>query len=272
MPIIVDELTMSILVTGYIWILVPIAVILWKTPALQYIKAVLGGKMMLPVFGEDKILRFVPVKKTIGGLAETKYGYYNIEPNDIYFESKSKVPMALAFSNFAYSINPKMMQIIKKLKESGLRNFNEIESFYKRLQKQGKDLELEIGDKDKKETEFLSSVVEMFKGGIKEFKEAVNPILGHSLNLSDIVYYFKANDRSDLIESEIQRRNIATIKRSGADNMKWLILVGIFIILLAVALYIFSLITPQPVADPNAIGNAVADAINRKVVTGTQIG
>lgn len=276
MIIVTDEWTlMALVMITFIFSFIPTLVFLWRTPAMKFLKASFGGKAMLWNPTPSRIGRFIPIKRDTGALAQTdKFGFYETSPHDFWIEEKSKVPIALTYSNHGQTINPVMAEIADKLKTAhNIKTFRELFDFWdKNYREKDKELMINLGPiLTEKEIKYLTDFM-------KDYMKHPNPeklMITHNktVPLSEVVEYFAYNKGSDMIESEVQRRNIAEKKKTQGDLVRWIIVLGVFLICAAVAMYIFSLITPAAPAGPSpeAYADAVANAINQKVITGTTI-
>lgn len=172
-----------------------------KTPALKFLKASLFGRMILIHPKENRYIDIEAVKLH-SCLAQVKgRGYYVIQPKDVYLESTSKVPCALVYGNFALNIDLKMADVAQKLRELGVKFYDEIMKLKEELEKSGKSLQIKL--------------------------------LGESVDISEIVDYFNTSERSDFIEAEIQRRTASQIiakLRTPGDIFKWAVILVIIMI------------------------------------------
>ena len=178
--------------------------LLVKFNAGAFLKA--GKKLLLINPTENKRLSFI-VSKNYGGLAETKNGYYRINPDHIYIDEKSKVPCAFVYGKESLSISPKMSNVADKLKEVGINDANELATLIKKLGKE------------------------------KKKKDYVVNLLGESVSIHNVPAFFWGNERSDLIESEIQRRTAVQAMQKmkpSTEVLKYLIYFTIIIMVLAI--------------------------------------
>lgn len=206
-----------------VWILfVFLLIILMTTPALTFFVAKLRKRIIVINPGEDKILKFKSAKK-YGSLAHIKkQGYYMIDPNDVYLEGGSKIPITIAWGNFAIPINIKMAKLAEKLKTLGIKNWQVLMNWFTNVQ---------------------NTYAQKYKENPGEEPEEINiNLLGESVPLDVVVDYFNRNERSDFIESEIQRRTATVIMQklgAGANMVKWIMAIGILIMLVFVGYAIF---------------------------------
>jgi len=206
-----------------VWILfVFLMIIFMTTPAWTFFWAKLRKRIMVINPGEDKILRFKPAKK-YGSMAYVKkQGFYLIDPHDIYLEAGSKIPTTITFGRFAIPINIKMAKVADRLKELGIKNWQHLMTWFASINKAYKE--------------------EFDKNPEAEPEEINVNILGESVPLDVSVNYFNRNERADFIESEIQRRTAYEASRKvgqGANMLKWIIIIGVFIMMVFVGYAIF---------------------------------
>lgn len=189
-----------------VWMLcIILFIILLKTPALVFLVAMLSKKSVIVNPTDSKLLSFL-LATPQGSLNHVKgKGYYIVDPDDVYIESRSKTPMSINYGKFAISINPKMAKVVEKLKSAGIRNYNDLVNLIEDMKAKGEDMNVIV--------------------------------MGESINLSKIVDYFARDERGDFIESEIQRRTAAQVmKKLGAgDIFKWAVILVIVAIGLAFA-------------------------------------
>jgi len=210
MKIIFDPLGQILFTGGFIsWVLLFMGAI--KSPMLAFLKAALTKRMVIINPNKNRMLSF-EVGKSTGSLTYVNpKGFFLIDPRDVYIAKVSKIPAAIVYSNFGISINTKMAAAKEKLKELGIHNYTQLMAYLKLLE-----------DKSKAEG--------------KKFTVKMN-VLGESIDLSSIINYFNRNERSDIIESEIQRRTAVQLMQKvgeGKTIIKWVMVAGVFIILAAI--------------------------------------
>lgn len=200
-------------------------ILMIKTPALAFLKASFKKRVMILNPAEDRFLRFKPAER-MGALLHVKdQGYYLSDPNDVFFEKISKVPMVVAYGNHSIPINSEMAGAVDKLQLLGIQNNDDL-------------------------NEFLLGMKQDYDEWFKK-NPGVNPaaypvpeiqILGQTVSLDKIHNYFNRNDRADLIEAEINRRTASQeLKKveGNSGSSKWLIAFGVMIFcgLLGLAIY-----------------------------------
>lgn len=198
----------------WIWILFAfILVIFIKTPAWTFLTA----KFIILNPSEDRTLRIQKGKKH-GSLAHVKKtGYYVIDPDDVYIEPKSKKPVTVAFGNFAIPINIHMAKLVETLHGWGLKNWRDLANYILALRT--------WHEKEKK------------KNPDKKMEDPTITFMGTSVPVSIVSDYYNRNERSDFIESEIQRRTASVVmsKLNQSGNiLKWILVVGIVAFILLI--------------------------------------
>jgi len=190
-----------------------ILILCTRTPALKFLRASMGGKSIIINPLENKYLTFLESERKGSMLYVKKHGFYMANSADVYIEEKSKVPCIVAYGNFGPSLNLKMVKLTEKLGELGIKNYIDLISNYEAVRKE--------------------------KGSAKKY---VFKLHGESIPFDDVVNYFGRNERADYIEAEIQRRTANQLMdklKEGLPILKWVIPVGVLIILVAIAYQIF---------------------------------
>jgi len=229
-----------------------------KTPAWTFLKASLKKENIIINPKPNGYISFEAGKPCSLFTYVKEQGFYETNPADRYIEAKSKVPCFINYGRFAFSISPTFALVAKKLKEMGIKNWTELKKAYDKGELKGKYLELGS-------TPISCDVIvdEIQKAGIKDWSKPIS-ILGESVSFDHIVDYFGRNERSDIIEAEIQHRTAAATmqKLKGPENIfKWAVILGIIMICGALAYFIVQSGAPQAAAQ--AVGSTA------KVITGT---
>lgn len=165
-----------------------------------------AGKKLLLIHPKENRRLSLEVAKDYGGLAQTKEGFFMINPDDVFIDTNSKVPCTFVYGKNALSINIKAGAIARKLKELG------IDDPYK--------------------------LAKTLKDSLGENKTYNLNILGESVPLHEVPNYFFTNERPDLIEAEIQNRVSAVAmakQKTGMEILKYLIIFGVFLIIAVIA-------------------------------------
>ena len=227
-----------------------------KTPAWTFLKASLGKRNIIINPRENGYISFV-AGKPYSMLSYVKgEGFYLTNPSDRYIEAKSKVPCFINYGRFAFSVSPQFALIAKKLREMGIKNWEQLKKAYKNELK-GKFFMLESQPIS---WDWIYREIE--SAGIKDWSKPFR-ILGESVSFDHVVDYFGRNERTDLIEAEIARREAAATmqKLKSPENIfKWAVILAIIIIAAAIGYFIIQAGAPQAVSQ--AIGSTA------KVVSG----
>jgi len=181
-------------------------VVFWKTPIRAFLKASFRNRLILFRPVKERYVK-IEVTKPEGSLVHVKgAGYYIINPEDVYVESKTKAPCAFVYGNHARNVNLKAAKFAQVLREAGFTYFDDL----------------------------VKMRNELLKKGMRKLK-----IVGESVDISKAVDYFNTSEKADIIEAEIQRRTAVEIMRSlkttAVDILKWVVPVGILVVLFALA-------------------------------------
>jgi hypothetical protein len=95
-----------------------------KTPVLAFFW---NAKGLLFAPQTNRYAPFLKIKKKFGRLVETSNGQYHTRPQDFYIEPKSKTSIAIVYSNYAMTTNPRDVKVIEMLKEMGILNKEHLE-------------------------------------------------------------------------------------------------------------------------------------------------
>lgn len=184
-----------------------VLILFWKTPAFTFLRASMGKKLLLINPDLNRMLTF-RIAKPVGSLAYVKKrGFYILDPNDVYIERGTKIPMALAFGEYGITINPRATKFAERLKDLGIKNYTQLINFANALKTTGQTASFKL--------------------------------LGETCSIDQVVDFFNRNERADYTEAEIQRRTAsATLQKlphGPGDALKWIIIFGVFILVVAVA-------------------------------------
>ena len=185
-----------------------------KTPALKF----LFGKLMVINIGENRVLNFVKGKPEGSLIFVKKRGYYIGDPNNVYIEGVSRKPIMLTYGENAIPIDPKMADVADRLGGMGIKNNDDLNNLIINIQNYNKENPNDAGNFE------------------------IN-VLGESVPADKILNYFNRNERADLIEAEINRRTASEVMKKlnqGGEVFKWIIGVGIVIMMVFVGYAIFS--------------------------------
>lgn len=231
----------------FIWVLI------MRTPAMTFLKAGFGRKMILINPDPDKRMVFRIAKKDPQMAYVKRHGYYITDPNHVYIESSSKIPCALTYGDFAESIDSQGAQFAESLKAMNIENYIDIiNHFYvevpaEKLMKDGFISKEEYDSAPNKLYKIRKDSELGKKLGIK----APEPlkIMGKSVPFDNVLNYFSKNTRADLIESKIQHRISAYQKEQvnqALNFLKWATFIGIIMICGALAYNM--IVASRPVA------------------------
>lgn len=243
-----------------------ILVIFWKTPAFTFLKASLGKKLLLAIPNENRFWDFM-IAKPSGGLGYVKKkGYYVIDSKDVFIEHGSKIPIALCYGIYGMTIAPGSTKYAEQLERKGIKNYKSLMAFMKLKQDQFQEFIKALGTlddktKQKKINDWLD-------------KNWTLNILGETCSFDKVIDYFNRNEHADYTEAEIQRRNATTIlarlPKGPGDVLKWIIAVGVLLILVAFAFAIIQQGGGQQVsAVASTVGRVITPVIQNN--TGTVI-
>lgn len=211
-------------------------IIMAKVPFIPFLESGRAGRILLIRPDERRRLSF-KIGFRYGALARTKEGFYNIDPEDVWIEEKSKCACAMVYGQYSSSINPKEADGARRLKELGLSNNAEL-------------------------TEW-----------VEENPDAQIEILGKSMNAADVHKFYNRNDRADTMEAEHEFR-IAQMEAVKKDNFnkfaQIIIVISIMLICAAVAVAIInSMVSTNAAVDSAGIGNQLNNLAN--VITQQQV-
>lgn len=109
--------------------------IVWKTPALTFLKASLLKKSLIYIVGKDRLGQFKTFTKSSGAAKVGKEGLYHLTENSHTLEAGSKTPIYFAFRDLAATLLPEYPAIIQELREQGLviNNLEDVDYYIKRI-------------------------------------------------------------------------------------------------------------------------------------------
>lgn len=117
------------------FLLITIIFILWKTPALTFLKASLTKRPLIYVMGKDHMGYFRSFKPASGTAYIKGMGLFNLTENSHTLENGSKIPLYFAFRDLAATLLPEYPAIIQEIREKGLlvNNLEDIDSYLKKI-------------------------------------------------------------------------------------------------------------------------------------------
>lgn len=115
--------------------------IVWKTPALTFLKASLLKQSLIYIMGKDKMGSFHTFTKKSGAAKIGKEGLFNLTENSHTLEAGSKIPIYFAFRDLAATLYPEYPAIIQELRENGFKinNIEDVEQYVNQIKYSGKD-------------------------------------------------------------------------------------------------------------------------------------
>jgi len=129
-PLIVYSLLIGTIVAGVEFVF--LFILGAKTPGLLFLKAGIKGNGVIYNPKSNNTSEFLRIDEMLGRLAKTKMGYFFTKPEDFYTERKSKTPIALAYSNYAVTINTKDAKATEMIRdEANIENHDQLQSFVK---------------------------------------------------------------------------------------------------------------------------------------------
>lgn len=111
--------------------------IVWKTPAMTFLKASLLKRPVLYIMGKDRLGKFRTFKSEHGTAQVGKDGLYHLTENSHTLEAGSKIPLYFAFVDLAATLLPEYPAIIQELREDGLiiNNLEDINNYMFNIKK-----------------------------------------------------------------------------------------------------------------------------------------
>lgn len=109
--------------------------IIWKTPALTFLKASMAKLPVMFIIGKDGLGKFTAFKPENGAAKVGKDGLYNLTEGSQVLELGSKIPMYFAFRDMAATLDPQYPAIIQEIREKGLAitNIEDIKRYQKMI-------------------------------------------------------------------------------------------------------------------------------------------
>ena len=107
--------------------------IIFKTPALTFLRASMSKRPVMFIIGKDGLGKFTTFKPQNGAAMVGKDGLYNLTEGSQVLEIGSKIPLYFAFRDLAATLDPEYPAIVQEIKESGLAitNIEDIKRFHK---------------------------------------------------------------------------------------------------------------------------------------------
>lgn len=111
--------------------------ILWKTPALTFLKASMLKMKLMYIIGKDRLGVFKTFKSEQGVGRLGKDGLYHLTENSHTLEMGSKVPLYFAFRDLAATLLPDYPAIIQEIREKGIiiNNIEDVNDYMEDIKK-----------------------------------------------------------------------------------------------------------------------------------------
>ena len=105
--------------------------IIWKTPALTFLKASFFKQPIMYIIGKDHIGHFKTFKPSAGSANIAKTGLFHLTENSHTLEAGSKIPIYFAFRDLAATLLPEYPAIIQEIREQGflVNNLEDINAY-----------------------------------------------------------------------------------------------------------------------------------------------
>lgn len=121
--------------------------VIWKTPALTFLKAALLKKPLMYIIGKDRLGIFKCFTPHAGSAKLGKEGIYNLTENSHTLEIVSKIPIYFAFRDLAATLLPEYPAIIQEIREKGIviNNIEDVNEYIERIKKgMAEDLPVQV--------------------------------------------------------------------------------------------------------------------------------
>lgn len=109
--------------------------ILWKTPALVFLKASLFKTPMMYIIGKDHMGEFKTFRPKNGAGLIRRIGLFHLTENSHTLEAGAKIPIYFAFRDLAATLLPEYPAIVQEIREKGflVNNLEDIEMYIKKI-------------------------------------------------------------------------------------------------------------------------------------------
>jgi len=109
--------------------------ILWKTPAMIFLKASVMKLPMMYIIGKDRMGYFKTFKSQNGAAKLGKDGLYHLTESSHTLEAGSKIPIYFAFRDLAATLLPEYPAIIQEIREKGvvINNIEDVLTYMKQI-------------------------------------------------------------------------------------------------------------------------------------------
>jgi hypothetical protein len=115
--------------------------VIWKTPALTFLKASLLKRNLVYIIGKDRLGMFKTFTPESGAAKLGKEGIFHLTENSSTLEVGSKIPIYVAFRDLAATLLPEYPAIIQELREKGLKisNIEDVNDYILQIKKGAMD-------------------------------------------------------------------------------------------------------------------------------------
>jgi len=112
-----------------------IVFIVWKTPAMVFLKASMTKSPLMYIIGKDRMGYFKSFKSVNGSAKLGKDGLYNLTENSHTLEAGSKTPLYFSFRDLGATLLPEYPAIVQELREQGIviNNVEDINKYIKQI-------------------------------------------------------------------------------------------------------------------------------------------
>jgi len=109
--------------------------IIWKTPALIFLKASLLKSPIMYIIGKDHMGVFKTFRPKNGAGSIKGVGLFHLTENSHTLEAGAKIPIYFAFRDLAATLLPEYPAIVQEIREKGflVNNLEDIEDYIKRI-------------------------------------------------------------------------------------------------------------------------------------------
>jgi len=183
--------------------------VFWKTPARLFLMANLRKMAIMLIIGKDNIGYLRPFKPKNGSGYVKGFGLFHLTEDSHILEFGTRMPFYIAFRDVAATVWPQYPAMLQELKEMGYKIST-------------------IQD--------LSDYIEASKQLKDSIKIKVQPF--KTYNMAEMKNAFPFNIEPTFIDAEIQTA-IAQYMRTIKERQAWMIGLGVFLIIAAIATLIF---------------------------------
>ncbi len=273
------EVMVFSLLVYFLTAIIPMLLILVKTPAQTFLFSSLRGKPLLEARRQDKKLEFTPGDFGGGMASSKKYGMFLVDSDSVYHESKSGLPVLPVDPLVGITLDKNIIELMNGLKKQGIENIESAEKlndfWYKcnnQIERKGRieSCGFEGVPLFKKEDEYDNDgnvVGQKYvvvgcpkcKAGPDMLEKAelnIKVPTGRAVGFNKISQYFKYNYNPHLIASTVERKVRDQIEKMRSPPSKWIGL-GLAVVLIFLGAAIAYVV----------INNQSAQAVNTQCCT-----